>query len=295
MKLCPICNISISKTGVIPHIRNCHQDLKDFEKNLLNLEIKSGLSYKEMMNLTEDYSNNLSLPDLQKKYKTHFKLSISIINNFGGKIRTLKQTACSQKTKEQYKATCIKKYNTDNVSKCKKIKDKKAATFLKHYGVDNIFKTQEFIGSLNDKMLKTYGVKRVTEPMLSATTWNSKLELRVKKILIALEIKHKHSLFVSGRQFDFFLPISKTILEIHGDFWHANPSKYKNSDLMPYPKQSLLAREVWARDLEKKRIVEELGYKYVCIWENDLKTHLKDDDKLSTYLKELNNANQINQ
>lgn len=63
----------------------------------------------------------------------------------------------------------------------------------------------------------------------------------------------------------------RVVIEIQGDFWHANPSKFKGSDLMPFPGRKILASEVWARDLKRKNTLAELGYTVIQIWESDWK------------------------
>ena len=56
------------------------------------------------------------------------------------------------------------------------------------------------------------------------------------------------------------------VVEYNGDYWHANPSKYKENDVAGHKST---AGEIWERD--KKRIGEllKLGYEVVIVWSSD--------------------------
>jgi len=69
-----------------------------------------------------------------------------------------------------------------------------------------------------------------------------------------------------------FLPdiviLPNIILEVYGDYWHANPEKYKENDVM---KRGLLAKEIWESDFIRQQLLEEMGYQVQIIWEKDWK------------------------
>src|SRR5574344_4201 len=56
------------------------------------------------------------------------------------------------------------------------------------------------------------------------------------------------------------------IIEFYGDYWHANPIKYKASDIM---NNNYSASEIWKSDNERISNLKDLGYKVLVIWEND--------------------------
>lgn len=67
--------------------------------------------------------------------------------------------------------------------------------------------------------------------------------------------------------FNYDLRIGKTLVEVNGDFWHANPRLgYVRSDELL---SGWRVGEVWDKDLVKKQKAEEAGYKLVVLWEND--------------------------
>lgn len=64
---------------------------------------------------------------------------------------------------------------------------------------------------------------------------------------------------------DGFCKETGTVFEFHGDYYHGNPKKFKGTDLYhgkPYA-------EKWAKDAEKRKCFEELGYTVVVMWEGD--------------------------
>jgi very-short-patch-repair endonuclease len=61
----------------------------------------------------------------------------------------------------------------------------------------------------------------------------------------------------------------KIIIEIFGDYVHANPSKYNSNDLIRLPGNSYLAKEKWKRDEQKVKYLKEQGYEVLIVWESD--------------------------
>ena len=69
---------------------------------------------------------------------------------------------------------------------------------------------------------------------------------------------------MEGTVYDF--KIGNYLLEVNGDYWHANPNKYKENDTFKFPKNELKAKDIWEMDTYKKEIAESNGYKviYIC-------------------------------
>ena len=47
--------------------------------------------------------------------------------------------------------------------------------------------------------------------------------------------------------------------------WHANPSKYKENDLIM---GKILAKTLWEKDAKKRKKAEENGFRLIEIWED---------------------------
>lgn len=70
-----------------------------------------------------------------------------------------------------------------------------------------------------------------------------------------------------GYKYDLTNTQNKHIIEINGDFWHANPKLYKNTWINPATKRS--AEEIWKIDDRKIKTAEKYGYSVMIIWESE--------------------------
>ena len=60
---------------------------------------------------------------------------------------------------------------------------------------------------------------------------------------------------------------TNTIFEFHGDYWHGNPKLFSQEQMNLTTKCTF--GELYNKTLNKRKKLEELGYKYIEIWEND--------------------------
>ena len=60
---------------------------------------------------------------------------------------------------------------------------------------------------------------------------------------------------------------TNTIYEYHGDYWHGNPKIYKEEDMNPTNGKTF--GELYKNTLQKEKLIQELGYNLVVIWEYD--------------------------
>lgn len=97
----------------------------------------------------------------------------------------------------------------------------------------------------------------------------NKLESKIESALKLCGISYTWSCYINRKQYDF--KIGKTVLEIQGDFWHANPEIYKKDDILPFPEGPKKAEDIWEKDLEKKINAEKYGYSIIYLWEKEIK------------------------
>lgn len=119
--------------------------------------------------------------------------------------------------------------------------------------------------------------------------FSSKLESRVEEILFLTDLKFKRGCFIAGKQFDFLVE-KLFLLEVNGDYWHANPEKYKSTDIIKYPGNKLIfAENIWEKDYDKKQIAKKYGYDVLYLWEKDINA-FKTNNELKNYiLKKIEN------
>lgn len=111
----------------------------------------------------------------------------------------------------------------------------------------------------------------------------NKIEQTVHDILKKLNVKFKAQVEIDKYNVDFLVE-DKYIVEVYGDFWHCNPQRYK-SDYFNRGKKKT-AKEIWDRDLSRRKKFEELGYSFLYLWEYDINNHIKKvRNKLKKYLR----------
>lgn len=267
------------------HVRNSHLDefSNEDEMELFVLKNRFNLTNELITELIGEYKNDGSVFSLVNEYEIPHKSLSLLLKLSGVKLKSLSEIAKQKSVREKYKSTCLNKYGVSNVSKSNEVKEKKKETFIENYGVDNIFKTDEFKDTINDIMLAKYGVKRIAN-------WNyltdeqkrerikklnsggsSKLEKRVGKVLVEIGVKFEPQFELKGKLYDYHVKGTNILIEVNGDFWHANPKKYKATDILPFPKKSVIAESLWKKDEKKLTIALKNGYKVLPLWEMDIR------------------------
>ena len=80
-----------------------------------------------------------------------------------------------------------------------------------------------------------------------------------------------------GRFYDFFIPKSRLIIEVDGDFWHGNPEKYTDDKLRGHQKHARRVDEY----KDKWALIHSIPI--LRIWESDIR---KNPKKVMEMLKE---------
>lgn len=159
-------------------------------------------------------------------------------------------------------------YGKTHTEETKEILRQKCA----HYGKDNGFygkthtdefkkKQSEFmktIGKRSKEYYSSMGIKSV-----NSRPKKTKIEKATEQKLQELGVNFKYNFILKNKaQYDFLIN-DNIVLEVHADFWHGNPKIYNTlTERQGYKKQ---------RDIEKQKLAENNGYKYLVIWESQIK------------------------
>jgi len=226
---------------------------------------------------------------------------------------------CSQvdAIKEKKRQTCIKKYGVDNYRKSEEFKEYYRQTMRQRYGkgsLPNRFgnknKAWEKVGPEERKKFGENSAKKakawwnslpeeekekriaVKLTYLSRSpSFTSKQEALIAETLTKAGIEFKTQVRIGRFLYDF--QIGNILLEVQGDFWHANPKKYKPNDLLPRgPNLKVLASELWDKDQRKREKGEAAGFIVKQIWESEIGTGKNILKQLQTLI---NGENQIDQ
>ena len=108
--------------------------------------------------------------------------------------------------------------------------------------------------------------------MASVSSQETKPEITVRSFLFKLGFRYRKNVTTLPSKPDIVLPKYKTIILIHGCFWHGHKnckaSKLPTSN-EKYWKDKIASNIV--RDLRNKRILKKLGWKVIIVWECKLK------------------------
>ncbi len=86
---------------------------------------------------------------------------------------------------------------------------------------------------------------------------------------------------INGKQLkvDGYDPVSNTVYEFYGDFWHGNPQIYNSN---AYNKANgKTYGELYLKTKEKENIIKEAGFNLITIWEHDFILNSKESDQLN--------------
>lgn len=140
-------------------------------------------------------------------------------------------------------------------------KSMRASYYIEKYGEElGLKKWKERVELLNS-IRDSYNLTKI-----------SSLNIKFKNLLDELKIDYtdEYCVWDNTRCYYYDFKIDNYIFELNGDFWHANPNKYKSSDILKFPGGPVTAQELWDKDKRKKEVAEALGFKVVYYWENQI-------------------------
>ncbi len=109
-------------------------------------------------------------------------------------------------------------------------------------------------------------LKQNASKMSQKMTWP---EREFKKLLKELKVNYEVQKIVGDKIFDFYIPHVNLLVEIDGDYYHANPEKIKAENINRMQAKNM------RNDIFKDALASGLGFGIERIWENDLKVNYK--------------------
>lgn len=236
--------------------------------------------------------------------RTREKYKKTCIDKYGTENSLSKGTESYKKRNETVK----KKYGVDNIFQLEEVKNKINQTMLETYGSLRICNPEKLKETLQNRPIEKKIEHGKNISKIKKKQWESytdeqkydvitrlfkirqqpnfhkinKIETRVSNALSQIGFPFQFSYFIKRRQFDFKIG-NNIIIEVQGDYWHANPKFYNENDIINYPKGKFKAKDIWNKDKEKKKIAEKCGYEVFYIWEDEIK--YMNDKKISYLIK----------
>lgn len=97
----------------------------------------------------------------------------------------------------------------------------------------------------------------------------SRLHQKIREELDLKSLGFESEVVVGRYRVDEINEEAKLIVEINGDYVHANPGIYKEDDQIRLPGSSYSAKDKWESDQRKIENLKSLGYEVIVIWETD--------------------------
>lgn len=97
----------------------------------------------------------------------------------------------------------------------------------------------------------------------------SKLHQKIRSMLDLQSLGFVSEQLVDKYFVDELNEKQKIIIEINGDYIHANPKKFKPNDIIRFYKGIFTAAEKWESDKQKIDTLTSMGYRVITIWESD--------------------------
>lgn len=284
------------------------------EKSLPELNEEYFIDYKSIGFLLKyfniDIRNAKQSANLEKTRKKYIK---TCLKKYGT------ENVLSKKTSGYIKkeSTVQQKYGVKNVFQLntviEKIKDD--SHYIKKYGLTRkqllSKRSKETWSLLSDDEKTEWLCKSMHSDVANETRkqnkkgfLNSKLEYRIRDIFSKHNVNIEPNFTIKAnrtkrRHYDIHIKETNILIEVNGDYWHANPEIYKKDDQLNYFGSFIKAQEVWDKDKYKKELAESKGYDVIYLWENEIKkmSDIELEQKIITFLKDKNISyeNQINQ
>jgi G:T-mismatch repair DNA endonuclease (very short patch repair protein) len=285
-----------------------HQKYTLEEWSLPDFKKTHGLPYKSTMFLLDFFHvPKRSIGQATLSSRTRDKYKKTCVEKYG--VENASQSNIVKRKKEE---TFKEHYGTNNIWKSKAYyrwlhqhmmeKFGKKSLPNRYGGMSNWWKLQtkeyrkavgkqlrmnylKWYDSLTDEQRIIHNQSKAHE-IVSRNT--SSLESRVSALFSKMGIPFIHQFWVNCKSYDFRIQGTRSLLEINGDFWHANPSIYLPDDLLSHPEGKKPASAIWEKDQKKKENAERYGYKVVVLWESEMK--VSDEELLVMLTEILNNA-----
>ena len=137
-------------------------------------------------------------------------------------------------------------------------------------------------------MADIFSKKKRSQIMATISGVETKPEIEVRKFLFSKGFRFRKNVKTLPGKPDIVLPKYKTIILIHGCFWHGHKNCIKSTlptSNTEFWKQKIEANIV--RDKKVKQTLKEAGWKVITIWECKLKNKKTFENKMISLLKQL--------
>lgn len=194
-----------------------------------------------------------------------------------------------KETRAKIKEVVLEKYGVDNVSKLDEVKGKISKQNTGNGGWHHSEQTLKHLSDEARKLWQNPEFRAKVIPQFSEIrkrNWqnpvyrqtilqgnlsgkHSKLHQTISERLCLKALGFESERVIFRYRVDEINFDKKVIVEINGDYIHANPAKFKSDDLIILRSSRYIAQDKWNYDQKRKEALEALGFKVFVIWQSD--------------------------
>lgn len=141
-------------------------------------------------------------------------------------------------------------------------------TCLHKYGVKHPWMDAEIRQKCEDTTLQRYGKHTWEIAHDALKNFDTSIEVKVVSVLDAFSVEYMHPYVLSvddnHREFDFYVPSLSTLIEVDGDYYHANPVYYDELEWND------IQRHTRENDKFKDDMVKKTSLRLLRFWETDV-------------------------
>lgn len=222
-----------------------HSDKKEFSKE----------------NLTRMYSREMkSTPMIAEELQINKPLLLKIMHHHNIPLRNL-----SEATKNQ-----IKRDGLWNKGKTKHDHPSIMKIAKKRLGKNNPYYTAP---GFKERHRKNRALLRRIQRQSCLVGTPKSTEQRMITILDKMKVQYVRNFRIkypggTWRLYDFLVE-NTLVIEMQGNYYHANPRMYGPDDEIVIAKKIQKAKDIWDYDADKEKLAIQSGYKYLAIWEDE--------------------------
>ena len=208
------------------------------------------------------------------------RVIIRLIEEFGIPQRDIKSSRQTTRNKEKQVVTNLQKYGVTNPMKTSTVKNRVVQTKKNKYGNGNYNNPDKYVETMLQRYGIKYGVVRAHEDFVSKP--HKKVLDYIKELGLSYNISHEIGKFYV----DIF--VNGQVIEIYGDFWHANPLYYNAKDVVNYPNKPRIAENIWRIDEYRINYIKRKGFDVLILWETEINKHFDlVKEKINTFIQKI--------
>lgn len=221
------------------------------KETLQRLYVDDGRSMPEIVEM-------LNLPSVSVVYNDLKRYEIPV--------RGIADAEKMPRKRQRQHATCIRKWGATNpLAKGTEPRRRMEEKLFRERGVTNVFQLPEVILKIRDTLVSR--PESITSRF--STQHREVIEFIWEYGFTDASVEHRIAYPRGYRSYD--VKVGNKLIEIHGDYWHANPKTHNPDDVIVWSMGEMTAQQVWARDEFKRALAETSGFELLVVWESDWK------------------------